>query len=59
MQELIGPCRQCGKPVYCRDGFLDGVVLEDGSASCFACTADDTSAGGARPETAPPPDTPQ
>ncbi|WP_182914119.1 hypothetical protein [Paenibacillus sp. 1011MAR3C5] len=37
MKELVGHCRACGREVYCRDGFLDGVVQEDSSVLCFAC----------------------
>ena len=36
MRELIGPCSNCGKDVYCRDGFLDGVYV-DGELVCFDC----------------------
>ncbi|WP_268809841.1 hypothetical protein [Planococcus sp. CAU13] len=27
MIELIGSCVNCGKEVYCRDGFLDGTYV--------------------------------
>lgn len=37
MQELVGTCSTCGKTIYCREGFLDGVVLEDKSLVCFEC----------------------
>jgi hypothetical protein len=37
MQELVGHCRKCGKEIYCRDGFLDGIVLKDKSLICFDC----------------------
>ncbi|MGM0896793.1 MAG: hypothetical protein ACQEV0_02780 [Bacillota bacterium] len=36
MRELIGPCSNCGKDVYCRDGFLDGVYI-DGELICRDC----------------------
>ena len=36
MIELIGTCVNCGKEIYCRDGFLDGVYIE-GKLYCFAC----------------------
>jgi len=36
MRELIGPCTNCGKDVYCRDGFLEGVYI-DRKLFCFAC----------------------
>jgi hypothetical protein len=37
MQELIGFCKYCHKPVYCLDGFFDGVILENREISCFQC----------------------
>ncbi|MDU0200420.1 MULTISPECIES: hypothetical protein [Paenibacillus] len=37
MHELVGTCNLCGKPIYCREGFLDGVILEDKSLVCFEC----------------------
>lgn len=39
MRELIGPCSNCGKDIYCRDGFLDGVYV-DGKLLCFECAAE-------------------
>ncbi|WP_275425436.1 hypothetical protein [Bacillus sp. CGMCC 1.16541] len=36
MKELVGTCQQCGKDVYCCDGFLDGVVAKEG-ITCFSC----------------------
>ncbi|WP_279326308.1 hypothetical protein [Bacillus litorisediminis] len=37
MKELIGPCTVCGKDIYCLDGFLNGVIQEDGTVVCFDC----------------------
>ncbi|WP_255822192.1 hypothetical protein [Halobacillus shinanisalinarum] len=37
MQEHVGNCSQCGKEVFCLDGFLNGVVSEDKSLYCFEC----------------------
>lgn len=37
MRERVGDCKQCGKPVYCNEGFLNGVVLEDRTLVCFDC----------------------
>lgn len=37
MHEHVGTCTSCGKPIYCKEGFLDGVVLEDKSLVCFEC----------------------
>ncbi|UVI28940.1 hypothetical protein [Paenibacillus spongiae] len=40
MQELVGRCKQCGKDIYCNDGFINGVVQEDQTLLCFDCSAD-------------------
>lgn len=37
MRERVGDCKQCGKEVYCNEGFLNGVVLEDRTLVCFDC----------------------
>ena len=37
MEELVGVCKHCGKQVYCRDGFLDGIVMPDKTVLCFDC----------------------
>lgn len=34
--DLVGNCRVCGKPVYCKGGFLDG-VSENGGLYCHSC----------------------
>ena len=34
--ELVGTCVKCGANVFCRDGFLDGVV-DDGTLYCHGC----------------------
>lgn len=36
MEEHLGRCSECGKEIYCRDGFLEG-VHEDGRLYCFEC----------------------
>lgn len=36
MREFIGLCSICGKEIFCRDGFLDGVYI-DGKLICFEC----------------------
>jgi hypothetical protein len=36
MEEYIGECFTCRRPVYCLNGFLDGVVSE-GKVYCFEC----------------------
>lgn len=40
MEELIGLCRTCEKPIYCKMGFLDGVVQPDKSLLCFDCSSE-------------------
>jgi hypothetical protein len=40
MEELIGHCRTCEKPIYCKMGFLDGVVQADKSLVCFECSGE-------------------
>ncbi|MDF2723793.1 MAG: hypothetical protein K0Q59_3468 [Paenibacillus sp.] len=34
--ELVGQCRECGKDVYCKGGFLDGVT-QNGKLYCHSC----------------------
>ena len=38
MQELVGRCKECNKQIFCKDGFLAGIVLEDKSLLCFDCS---------------------
>lgn len=35
--EVVGQCVRCKKTVYCRDGFLDGVVSAAKDLYCHAC----------------------
>ncbi|WP_179134505.1 hypothetical protein [Oceanobacillus timonensis] len=37
MKEYIGTCVKCGKTIYCKDGFLDG-VHDQGNLYCFTCS---------------------
>lgn len=37
MREYVGACTSCEKDVYCTDGFLNGLVLENGDLVCFEC----------------------
>lgn len=37
MQEFVGHCKECNKQVFCNDGFINGIVLEDKSLICFEC----------------------
>lgn len=41
MQELIGHCHKCEKPIYCKMGFLEGIVLADKSLLCFDCAGEE------------------
>lgn len=36
MQERVGTCANCGKTLYCLDGFFNG-VKEKGRILCFEC----------------------
>ncbi|WP_281279548.1 hypothetical protein [Aquibacillus sediminis] len=36
MKEQVGSCSECGKSVYCLEGFLNGVI-EEGRLYCFTC----------------------
>jgi formylmethanofuran dehydrogenase subunit E len=36
MRELVGQCQECGKNVYCENGFFDG-VQENGKLLCNDC----------------------
>lgn len=36
MKELVGNCCTCKKEIYCLEGFLNGVVSEQGLL-CFNC----------------------
>ncbi len=37
MKELVDYCYLCQKPLYCLDGFFNGVQKENGKSSCFEC----------------------
>jgi hypothetical protein len=37
MREYVGTCRDCSAKVYCHDGFIGGMVLDDGMLVCFDC----------------------
>lgn len=37
MQELVGECKACKQPIFCKDGFIDGVLLDDNTLICFEC----------------------
>ncbi|MGG1555276.1 hypothetical protein [Paenibacillus ferrarius] len=45
MIELVGICEKCKRPVYCRDGFIDGIVQPDKTVICFACSEDGADEG--------------
>ncbi|SFT07345.1 hypothetical protein SAMN05428962_4173 [Paenibacillus sp. BC26] len=38
MQELVGQCEQCKKDIFCKDGFLQGLILDDGKLVCLDCS---------------------
>jgi hypothetical protein len=38
MQELVGCCKKCNKTIFCDNGFLNGIVLDDKSLLCFDCS---------------------
>jgi hypothetical protein len=43
MKELIGECKICRKPLYCLDGFFNGVhEAETGKVVCFQCEEEQT-----------------
>lgn len=38
MKELVGMCSNCNKEIYCLDGFINGVVINNsGKLLCFDC----------------------
>lgn len=37
MRELVGTCRECGKAVYCENGFLNGILLPGHEYLCYPC----------------------
>jgi hypothetical protein len=37
MKELVGPCKGCGKDIYCLEGFLNGVLTKEKEIFCFDC----------------------
>jgi hypothetical protein len=37
MKELVGHCNHCRKPLYCLDGFFNGVKTDSGKSLCFDC----------------------
>ncbi|WP_261132535.1 hypothetical protein [Bacillus sp. Marseille-Q3570] len=36
MKEYIGKCEICNKPIYCMDGFFNGIKTKTG-VRCFDC----------------------
>lgn len=37
MQELVGCCKECKKQIFCNDGFINGIILDDKTLICFDC----------------------
>lgn len=41
MKEWVGTCGRCGRDIYCLNGFLNGIVLEDRTLICFTCEGEE------------------
>jgi hypothetical protein len=41
MREPAGTCGQCGKTIYCLDGFFNGIITDDKKTICFECSEED------------------
>ncbi|MED2973588.1 MULTISPECIES: hypothetical protein [Fictibacillus] len=37
MKEYVGECSQCKKPIYCLEGFLNGIHVDQTTLLCFSC----------------------
>lgn len=37
MKELVGYCKNCQKEIFCLEGFLNGVLLDDKTLLCYSC----------------------
>lgn len=37
MKEFVGECSKCKKPVYCLEGFLNGIHVNQSVLLCFTC----------------------
>jgi hypothetical protein len=38
LEEFVGFCSKCGKPIHCLSGFLNGVISEEQEMLyCFEC----------------------
>lgn len=46
MRELVGQCSMCGKEIFCVDGFLEGVVMEDKQLQCLTCSEEQSDTDG-------------
>lgn len=45
LEEFVGFCIRCGKPIYCLNGFLNGAIDEkNGSLFCFSCLEENENA---------------
>jgi hypothetical protein len=38
MKEHVGLCHMCNKDIFCLDGFLNGMVDDEGRLTCFDCS---------------------
>ncbi|MEC5188946.1 MULTISPECIES: hypothetical protein [Geobacillus] len=51
MGELVGFCAQCGKPIHCLHGFLNGVISEGKETLyCFPCHEKQKEKEGVQPD---------
>ncbi|WP_338447854.1 hypothetical protein R4Z09_16560 [Niallia oryzisoli] len=37
MKELVSTCCECGKDIYCLNGFFNGVLTDDKKTLCYDC----------------------
>lgn len=37
MNEYVSKCADCGKKLYCLDGFFNGVLTENNETLCLDC----------------------
>ncbi|MBU8908663.1 hypothetical protein [Desertibacillus haloalkaliphilus] len=42
MKEAVGSCVNCGKTVFCENGFLAGAVADDKRLYCFSCLEEES-----------------
>lgn len=42
MRERVGQCKTCGAPIYCEDGFFNGILLPGHQYLCMSCHDEQT-----------------